>query len=147
MLSQLFVGSLMIVGLTLFHIAMLLLLIKLLPRTDLYLKKFGATFSKFSLLSISVLGVIFIHTVEIWTWALLYLQLGEFSELMDSLYFSTVTATTLGYGDIVLSTENRLLSSFEAMGGLILFGLSTAFFLSLMKSLFEEQMSSAKTDE
>jgi voltage-gated potassium channel len=143
MLSQLFVGSLMIVVSTLFHIAMLLLLIRLLPKTDRYLKKFGITFSKFSLLSISVLSVIFIHTVEIWAWAFLYLELGEFSELRDSLYFSTVTATTLGYGDVVLSDQNRLLSSFESMGGLILFGLSTAFFISLMKSLFEEQMSTS----
>ena len=71
-------------------------------------------------------------------WAIIYLQLGEFEVLTDALYFSVVTSTTLGYGDIVLSSKWQLLGTFEAMGGLILFGTSTAFLLNVMRRLFDE---------
>ena len=48
-----------------------------------------------------------------------YLALGEFRALETALYSSVVTATTLGYGELVLSERWRLLSTFEAMGGLM----------------------------
>ncbi len=76
------------------------------------------------------------HTVSAWAWAFVYLVLGEFSELTQALYFSVVTATTLGYGDLTLSEEWQLLGSFEAMGGLVLFGASTAFLLGVTRSWF-----------
>ncbi len=88
------------------------------------------------LLGIAVLGLIAIHTTSAWAWALIYLLLGEFSELSQALYFSVVTSTTLGYGDITLSERWQLLASFEAMGGLILFGASTAFLMGVTKSWF-----------
>ena len=85
-----------------------------------------------------VLIIICIHTLEAWCWAALYLFLGEFTKLHEALYFSVVTFTTLGYGDITLSEQWHVLSTFEAMGGLILFGTSTAFLLGLMQNLFVE---------
>ncbi len=88
------------------------------------------------LLGIAVLGLIAIHTVSAWAWAAVYLSVGEFTELSTALYFSVVTSTTLGYGDITLSERWRLLGSFEAMGGLVLFGASTAFLLGVTKSWF-----------
>jgi voltage-gated potassium channel Kch len=54
-----------------------------------------------------------------------------------ALYFSTVTFTTLGYGDITLQERWQLLSSFEAANGIILFGVSTAFVFVAIRKLFE----------
>ena len=85
----------------------------------------------------SVLLLLFLHVAEAWIWAVLFVYLGEFSGLEEALYFSTVTATTLGYGDITLSEKWRLLGAFEAMGGLILFAASAAFLLALMRKVFE----------
>ncbi|MEM9388494.1 MAG: ion channel [Pseudomonadota bacterium] len=87
-------------------------------------------------LAIAVLGLIAVHTVSAWVWALIYLAIGEFTELTRALYFSVVTSTTLGYGDVTLSERWRLLASFEAMGGLVLFGASTAFLLGVAGSWF-----------
>jgi Ion channel len=42
------------------------------------------------------------NILEVWAWALLYLGLGATGSLEQSVYLSTVTFTTLGYGDIVL---------------------------------------------
>ena len=86
-------------------------------------------------LSLTVLSVFFLHTVEIWCWAALYMWLGEFSSLERALYFSTVTFTTLGYGDITLSRSWQLLSGLEAANGIILIGVSTAFIFAILRGL------------
>ena len=44
----------------------------------------------------------------------------------EALYFSTVTYTTLGYGDVILDERWRLLGSFEAANGIVMFGWTTA---------------------
>lgn len=89
-----------------------------------------------SLLGFAVFMIIGVHTIEAWAWAFIYLKLGEFKELSKALYFSVVTCTALGYGDITLSERWRILSTFEAMGGLLLFGASTAFLIGFMQTLF-----------
>jgi len=84
----------------------------------------------------TVLGLFLLHTVEILCWAVLYIILGEFSNLEEAIYFSTVTFTTLGYGDITLSENWRILSAFEAANGIILFGVSTAFVFSALERVY-----------
>ena len=69
----------------------------------------------------------------IWLWALLLTALNEFTVIGDAVYFASVTATTLGYGDIVLSSKWRLLSGFVAANGLLIFSLSTAFLFEAMR--------------
>jgi len=64
--------------------------------------------------------------VEILLWALLYRGLGMFSELEASLYFSGITFTTVGYGDMTLPACWRLLSVAEAVNGVLMAGWSTA---------------------
>ena len=89
------------------------------------------------LFATALLFSIGIHTVEAWSWAAIYLSIGEFSDLPEALYFSVVTLTSLGYGDITLSSQWQILGTFEAMAGLILFGASTAFLLGLMRKLLD----------
>ena len=69
-------------------------------------------------------------------WALTYMYKGAFSSLTDALYFSIVTFTTLGYGDIVLNEQWRLLASIQAAGGIIIFGWSTAIIVAVVQKLF-----------
>ena len=88
-------------------------------------------------LVITVLALLAIHTVEAWCWDVFYLALGEFPTLESALYFSVVTATTLGYGELVLSERWRLLSTFEAMGGLVLFAVSAAYLVALLKRFLD----------
>ena len=88
------------------------------------------------LLVLTILAIFLLHTIEVWCWALLYLWLGEFAGLERALYFSTVTFTTLGYGDITLAPRWQMLSSLEAVNGIILFGVSTAFVFAVLRKLF-----------
>lgn len=74
--------------------------------------------------------LISLHLLEIVVWALAYLLLlpGDRVDTFEkAAYFSVVTFTTLGYGDITLQTsEWRLLSGIEALNGILLVGWSTA---------------------
>ena len=83
--------------------------------------------------------VFVLHTVEIVIWALAYLALVPTSELAsfeEAVYFSFVTFTTLGYGDISLTESYRLLSGVEALNGIILVGWTTAMIFSVVQQIW-----------
>jgi hypothetical protein len=74
-------------------------------------------------------------SAALWLWAGLFMVLGEFEDLLDAIYFASVSATTLGYGDITLSNDWKLLSGFIAANGLVLFSLNTAFMFEVLRRL------------
>lgn len=78
-----------------------------------------------------VLGLFMAHTIEAWIWAFFYWFVGETNNLSEAIYFSTVTFTTLGFGDITLSQSWRLTSALQAVSGILLFGWSTAFLVNV----------------
>lgn len=82
-----------------------------------------------------VFGVFALHTVEIWFYAALYRFLGETESFEQALYFSTTTFVSLGYGDIVLSPNWRMISAIEGANGVILFAWSTTFLLTVTRKL------------
>jgi hypothetical protein len=73
---------------------------------------------------------------EVGVWAFAYLTLGAVEGIEASLYYSMVTFTTLGYGDIVLSDRWRLLSSLEAANGIIMLGWTTAVVMAVVQRTF-----------
>ena len=74
-------------------------------------------------------------TAGVWVWAAVFVACDIFETLEAALYFAVVTFTTLGYGDVTLPQEWRLLSGICAANGLILFGLSTAFLVEFLRRL------------
>ena len=80
-------------------------------------------------------------------WAVSYVHLGTLETFEEALYFSIVTYTTLGFGDITLSEEWRLLCSFEAANGIILFGWSTALVYAFVQHMIQLKDASYKRDE
>ena len=77
-------------------------------------------------LSRVVLIMFLASIIEVVLWALAYLQLGAIEGFEPAVYFSMVTYTSLGYGDIVLHEGWRILASFEAINGIIMGGWTTA---------------------
>lgn len=84
------------------------------------------------MLSAGVGLLIVAHTITIWLWAIALFASGAFADFATSFYFSSVTYTTLGYGDIVLEPTVRIFASFAAITGLLTFGISTAFLVGLL---------------
>lgn len=95
-------------------------------------------FWKVLVLVIAVWAMFLSHIAQIWIWALFYFVIDVLPDFQDCLYFSTVTFTTVGFGDIVLDKSWRLISSFQAANGFILFGWSAAFIFELMSSLYDD---------
>jgi hypothetical protein len=75
------------------------------------------------------------HVVEINLWAILFMMCGEFRYFGTALYHSAVNYSTLGYGDIVMSSEWRMLGPIEAANGALLFGVSTAMIFAVIQGL------------
>ena len=135
--GQILIGSAMIALTMMIHIAGIIGLIACFKTWRTRIERNRSYTAMTSILVITIVGIFIVHTVEIWIWAVLYRWLGEFESMERALYFSTVTFTTLGYGDITLQERWQLLSSFEAANGIILFGVSTAFVFGAIRKLFE----------
>ncbi|HET9397315.1 MAG TPA: potassium channel family protein, partial [Sphingomicrobium sp.] len=86
-------------------------------------------------LLIATISIFVIHTSEIWLYALLYVQLDALGTFESALYFSTVTYSSIGYGDVLLDEEWRVFGAIEGATGLLMIGWSTAFLVSLLGQL------------
>lgn len=74
-----------------------------------------------------VLWLLLSHAIGIAMWAATFQALDLFPDFETALYYSAACYTTIGFGDILLPEEWRLLAGAEGANGLILFGLSAAF--------------------
>ncbi|HEY9345157.1 MAG TPA: potassium channel family protein [Inquilinus sp.] len=89
-----------------------------------------AIFRRFAMLMVVLmLG----NIVQVAFWALFYRALGAFEDLEEAMYFSGVTFTSLGYGDVVLRGSVRLLAPLQAANGLMMFGITTALFIAAVE--------------
>lgn len=84
--------------------------------------------------------LLMLHVVEALMWAVLYMLLpgqSGLGSLHDAFYFSIVTFTTLGYGDVTLTPEWQLLSGLESMVGILLFGMTTALMFAVVQKSWQ----------
>ena len=79
---------------------------------------------------------VFLHLLQILSWAFLYAVQGAMPDFPTAAYFSAVTYTTTGYGDLVLPPEWRLVGGVEALTGILMCGLSTGMFFVVFSSIF-----------
>jgi len=87
--------------------------------------------------------IIFVgNLLQIGLWAMLFVFIGEFTELTTAFYHSLVNFTTLGYGDIVMSKERRMLGALEALNGVLMIGLSTATLFAVLSQILEQAWAS-----
>ena len=86
-----------------------------------------------------------LHAIQIAIWAISYKALvpeGELPNFEAAAYFSFVTFTTLGYGDITLSEGWRLLSGIQALNGILLVGWSTAVLFATVQRIWQGLLTS-----
>ena len=89
------------------------------------------------LLALIMLLLLLGNFLQMTVWAGLFVLLGEFDSFTTALYFSGVNFTTLGYGDIVMSAQWRLLGPLEAANGILMFGVSTAAMTATMMDMLK----------
>jgi ion channel len=76
--------------------------------------------------------LLLIHLAEIFIWGLFYFWEDCLPDAQSAFYFSGVTYTTVGYGDLVLPKPWRMLAPLEALTGALMFGLSTGLFFAVV---------------
>ena len=117
-------------------IACLLLQSLLLIAAIGYYRRHGSWLHNPSFWSSSVVmaGVMLLLVIgnmaQVALWALLFVLLEEFQQFNEAFYHSAVNFATLGYGDVVMSAEHKLLGPLEAINGALMIGVSTAAMIS-----------------
>ena len=93
--------------------------------------------SSLGLFILLALWMVLLHLMEISVWASSFLLDRALPDLETALYFSAVTYTTTGYGDVVLPHGWRLDGGVEALTGILMCGWSTGFFFAIVNRLYE----------
>jgi hypothetical protein len=130
MIENLATGTFVISLTVLFHTAGLVALTRGMNRIVRWFRLHRHDFGKSVAMVTTVLGLFLLHTVEIWIWAVVFFWIHAVGPFEDALYLSTVGFSTVGYGDIRVAQEWRLLTALEAINGFILIGWSTAYLVS-----------------
>ena len=82
------------------------------------------------------LALLILHIMEAVLWAILYMALPAHAGLKnfhEAIYFSMITFTTLGYGDVTLTEPWQVLAGAEGMVGIVVFGLTTALLYAVIQ--------------
>ena len=99
---------------------------------------------------IGVIGLLLValHGLESGIWAAAYLWLGALDSPLDALLFSVDSMTTRGASGLTLPSHWQMMGALEAVDGMLLFGVSTAFVFAVIQaywSILAEQLSPGKS--
>jgi len=137
MLSELFLAFSIVVACVVIHITGMASLTTQLIRRRTQIQQ-NPSLIRTSLILMMVFGIVtLLHLVEMSIWAVFYYSHNLFENFETSLYFSLKTYTTVGYGDILLPEGWRLFGGVEALSGVLLCGVSTAFIFAILNALFQ----------
>lgn len=133
---QLVLGSLMLCLCSLIHIGILVLTAYVLRWIDQRLDHLSKTWDAIAIVVAAYLLIVLGHSIQVWLWAWSFVHTDALRNMPDALYFSLITYTTVGYGDIVLEPDLRMFATMAAVTGVLNFGLSAAFLVALMNKFF-----------
>lgn len=130
MLQNLIFGSALAAFTVLVHTVGLIVMAAITPRLARWLGFHNHDVGRTLVMTGTVLGILGILTLEIWSWALAYLWLGAAGEFSDALYLSTAMFSTIGYGEIHIVPAWRLIMALEGINGFLMIGWSTAYLVA-----------------
>ena len=91
-------------------------------------------------LLVAMLAMMFGTLVQVILWGVLFLWLGEFAEVYEAVYHSAVNFASLGYGDIVMQKQWKLLGPLEAINGVLMLGMSAAALMAILQHMVKSQL-------
>jgi hypothetical protein len=90
-------------------------------------------------LVVSMLAMMVANLVQVALWGGLFLLLGEFEEVYAAIYHSAVNFTSLGYGDVVMKQEWKLLGPLEAANGVLMMSMTAAALTAILQQTVRSQ--------
>jgi hypothetical protein len=88
------------------------------------------------IMAVMTLMVTALHAVEGTVWAVAYLGVGALPDIRTAMLYSLGAITSYGHAQIFLDPHWQMLGALEALNGLILFGLTTAFLFGLIQIIW-----------
>lgn len=131
LLQQLFLASLMVLACLAIQLLLTALILHQFRSRRLLLWAARRSSRRVLLVAGMALAVFLAMILDILLWALFYLRHGAIEDFGTSLYFSGVVFTSLGFGDVLLSPQFRLLAPIEALLGLLMSGWGTALLVAV----------------
>ena len=95
------------------------------------LRKRAASIDFIIVVGVTSVLTISLHGLESVTWGAAYLLLGALSDYKAAMLYSLGAMTTYGHASVHLNSRWELLGTMEALQGMLLFGLTTAFLFSI----------------
>lgn len=138
MLSNLIIGICVTLIAIVIHGAAVLLLFNV-GRSPLERAQHRSALSRLSVSCLLVTGLIVAHSLEILLWATVFRLTGALESFEEAVYFTAVSFATIGYGDITLSADWRLVGAFVGVNGILLFGWTTAFLFKVSEIMWRSQ--------
>jgi hypothetical protein len=86
-----------------------------------------------------MLAMTFATLVQIILWAVLFMLLGEFSEIYEAAHHSAVNFTSLGYGDFVMAKRWKLLGPLEALNGVLMLGMTASSLMAILQHMIKSR--------
>jgi len=127
MVQNLAAGSGLVALTVLIHTAGLILIATVTPYVARRLGFHNHDIGRTLVMTGTVLGILAILTLEVWSWALAYTLTGAAANFGDALYLSTAMFSTAGYGDLHPDPAWRLMTAVEGINGFLMIGWSTAY--------------------
>ena len=91
------------------------------------------------ILGAATMVAIALHAVEAGIWAGVYQALGALPDSKSALLYSLSAMTTYGHEHFDLANHWQLMGALEALNGMILFGLTTAFLYGMIRELLSDR--------
>ena len=79
-----------------------------------------------------VYGLFLLHGIEIWLFALFFRFAEALPTLESAVYYSIISYGAIGYDDVAMAQEWRVVGALEGICGIILLGWSTAYFVRIL---------------
>lgn len=93
-------------------------------------------------LVVTMLAMMVAHLLQVAIWGGLFVLLGEFEGLYAAIYHSAVNFTSLGYGDVVMNQEWKLLGPLEAANGVLMMSMTAAAMTAILQQTVRSQAGS-----
>lgn len=87
-------------------------------------------------MSVTVLLVTLLHSIEAVVWAAAYRLLGALPDNKTAMLYSLSALTSYGHANVFLADHWKMMGALESLNGMLLFGLTTAFLFAMIQQVW-----------
>ena len=87
-------------------------------------------------MGVAILLITALHAIEGGAWAAAYLFLGAVPDAKSAILYSLNAMTTYGHESVSLEAHWQMMGALEALNGMLLFGLTTAFLFAMIQEVW-----------